>query len=832
MPTYLDKIELFSGREKALLKEGLHGLEKECLRVSSKKVLAQTTHPLFMGASLTHPYFTTDFAEAQLELVTPPFATPEGALEHLEDLHLYIHHNMKEEWLWPMSSPCSLPDKKEIELAKFGYTKEGYEKWLYRRGLSYRYGKAMQLLSGIHHSFSFSKKFWEFYHKALNSKQSLESFQTDNYLHVTRNFLRVGWICSYLFGSSPIVDKTYLDKPCRELKSYCKDSYHAPFGTSIRMSHLGYFSKIQSQNAVSFNNLDEYLKDLKYMLDTPSLEFQKIGEYKGEKRIQMNENILQIEAEHYARIRLKPKHRPGERPLHALKRGVSYFETRILDLNPFCEAGLDLTTLHFMHLLFVYCLFEKSPPIRKEERHIICDNQNKVALEGRKKGLKLIKDTTQKEVTLKNWSLEIMDQMREIASLFDKGDPQKSYQNALELQIEKVNYPYLTPSTQILETLIKKKQSFTSFSYQKAKAHKSYFTSQPLSKKLKSNFQKLAQESLLELEKKEEAEDYSLSGYEDMELSTQLIIKEAMKQNLQFKILDRKANMISLIRGEKEEWIKQATQTRLDPLISYFLMENKKVTKKILQENKIETPLGKSYTSLEKALEEYSLFETKKIVVKPNLTNMGHGISFVEPRSPKKFHQALITAAEFESEILVEEFFPGEEYRLLVIDNKVEAVCQRIPAHVEGDGKASIQELIRLKNKRNEAKIAYQKPLNLTQKEKGNLLTQGYKPSDIPKKGELVFLMENSNVSTGGESIDFTDRMPAFYKKVACKAAQSVQATICGVDMIIQGLKKEPSSKSYKIIELNFNPALYLHRYPAKGKKRYVEKAILKALGF
>ena len=74
--------------------------------------------------------------------------------------------------------------------------------------------------------------------------------------------------------------------------------------------------------------------------------------------------------------------------------------------------------------------------------------------------------------------------------------------------------------------------------------------------------------------------------------------------------------------------------------------------------------------------------------------------------------------------------------------------------------------------------------------------------------------------------------MPAFYKKVACEAALAVEATICGVDMIIQGLKKEPSSTNYKIIELNFNPALYLHRYPAKGKKRYVEKAILKALGF
>ena len=98
------------------------------------------------------------------------------------------------------------------------------------------------------------------------------------------------------------------------------------------------------------------------------------------------------------------------------------------------------------------------------------------------------------------------------------------------------------------------------------------------------------------------------------------------------------------------------------------------------------------------------------------------------------------------------------------------------------------------------------------------------------KEGEEVFLRENSNISTGGDSIDFTDVIPNRFKEIAIKSAKSIGAKICGVDMVIEDYTDERSN--YGIIELNFNPAIHIHSYPYEGKERNVAKDILNLLGF
>ena len=91
-------------------------------------------------------------------------------------------------------------------------------------------------------------------------------------------------------------------------------------------------------------------------------------------------------------------------------------------------------------------------------------------------------------------------------------------------------------------------------------------------------------------------------------------------------------------------------------------------------------------------------------------------------------------------------------------------------------------------------------------------------------------MRENSNVSTGGDSIDYTDIMPKAYKRIAVKAAASVGALICGVDMIIRNIKNPYPENNYALIELNFNPAIHIHTYPYQGKDRKVAERILLAL--
>jgi glutamate--cysteine ligase len=96
--------------------------------------------------------------------------------------------------------------------------------------------------------------------------------------------------------------------------------------------------------------------------------------------------------------------------------------------------------------------------------------------------------------------------------------------------------------------------------------------------------------------------------------------------------------------------------------------------------------------------------------------------------------------------------------------------------------------------------------------------------------GQEVFLRRNSNISTGGDSLDFTDLVPPGYGELAMAAAAAVGARICGVDMLIDDIDAAPSGDNYAVIELNFNPALHIHDYPYQGQNREVEKHVLDLL--
>ena len=100
----------------------------------------------------------------------------------------------------------------------------------------------------------------------------------------------------------------------------------------------------------------------------------------------------------------------------------------------------------------------------------------------------------------------------------------------------------------------------------------------------------------------------------------------------------------------------------------------------------------------------------------------------------------------------------------------------------------------------------------------------------MPKEGEIVYLRENSNISTGGDSIDYTDDIPQKFKDIAVEASKAAGARICGVDMMLEDYRYE--NTDYGIIELNFNPAIHIHCYPYKGKERKIGEEVLKLLGF
>ena len=327
-----------------------------------------------------------------------------------------------------------------------------------------------------------------------------------------------------------------------------------------------------------------------------------------------------------------------------------------------------------------------------------------------------------------------------------------------------------------------------------------------------------------------------IKGYESLELSTQILIDEALKQGIDVEVIDWDDNFIRLKQNGKVEYIKQATRTSCDTYISSLLMENKQVSKLVLKENGICVPDGIAVKSLDQALEQIEMFINKDIVVKPKSTNFGKGVVILKrPYSEVEYSNAVKQAFDYDHSVIIEEYIQGKEYRFLVIGDETVAILHRVPANVTGDGIHTIKQLTQHKNEdplRGKGYVTPLERIQLGDTEKEYLRLQGMDINSVPKKDETIFLRENSNISTGGDSIDFTDDISEGYKSIAVKAAHAVGAKICGVDMIISNIKEEPSATNYAVIELNFNPALHIHDFPYKGKNRHVEKKILLLLGF
>ncbi len=217
-------------------------------------------------------------------------------------------------------------------------------------------------------------------------------------------------------------------------------------------------------------------------------------------------------------------------------------------------------------------------------------------------------------------------------------------------------------------------------------------------------------------------------------------------------------------------------------------------------------------------------------VVKPADTDHGIAVS-TNIQTKQELNSAIENAFKFSKKVIVEEYFQGQEYRFLVIDFEVRAIAWREPANVTGDGKLTIRQLI---DKKNEGRgNDYRHPLlkiTIDEEVKRHLEAASLSPESILKKGEKIYLRKNSNLSTGGDSIDVTDDIPAFYKDMAVQAARSAGLKIAGIDIIIKDLEKSPSPENYIVVELNAPAMLSMHDYPYIGKNRHVEKYVLDSI--
>jgi len=453
---------------------GRKGIEKESLRVCSDGCLADTPHPAALGSALTNEFITTDFSEALLEFVTPAYANTWETLRVLCEIHQFTYERIGDELLWVTSMPCLMADDADIPLARYGTSNVGRMKTVYRNGLGYRYGRRMQTIAGVHFNYSLPKAFWPRYHALESSSAGLQDFRSESYMGLVRNFRRFGWLVLYLFGASPALCKSFLGGRKTDMPEFDDSSLYEPFGTSLRMSGLGYSNSTQARLAVSLNSVDEYIRDLTQAICTPEPRFEQIGvRVDGEYR-QLNANRLQIENEFYSPIRPKRVARSGERPTAALRRGgVEYIEVRSLDLNVFDPVGVNQNAMKFIEAFLIYCLLEESPPLDEAEWDEIARNHGETARNGRDPSFHLARRGRQ--VRLRDWAGEMLPHVRAIAELIDAADAGGGYVQAVDAQAELIANPDATPSARVLAEMQAGETSFFDFAMSAATGHKAYF---------------------------------------------------------------------------------------------------------------------------------------------------------------------------------------------------------------------------------------------------------------------------------------------------------------------------------------------------------------------
>ncbi|OAI13824.1 glutamate--cysteine ligase [Methylomonas koyamae] len=494
-----DRLKYLIARDQQyLLKQGLKGIEKESLRISEQGAISQKPHPRALGSALTHPYITTDYSEALLEFITPPFADIKQTLDYMHQIHQFVYPHLGDEMLLATSMPCGIDGDLSIPIAEYGTSNIGKMKHIYRKGLWHRYGRTMQAIAGIHFNYSVPQGLWPALHGYDGGDLSLEDFISKSYFGLIRNFHRQGWLILYLFGASPAICKTFFKSRLQLMQQFKEFDDHTvfhPYATSLRMSDIGYKSKNQAGLKIDYNSLEGYVQSLSAAINTPYPEYQAIGVKVDGDYQQLNANILQIENEFYSTMRPKQIAKSGEKPTLALKRrGVLYVEMRSLDLNLLNPIGIDESTARFVEAFLLYCLLHDSPPQGPDEFQINNGNQLLVANQGRQPGLELNRNGT--PVTLQNWAHDILCAMQPICAVLDRGSLDRPYQLALQHQLAVVDNPALTPSARILACMRENGQEFGCFASNTSALHKHYFNAEPLDADSQRQFEELAATSL------------------------------------------------------------------------------------------------------------------------------------------------------------------------------------------------------------------------------------------------------------------------------------------------------------------------------------------------
>jgi cyanophycin synthetase len=313
--------------------------------------------------------------------------------------------------------------------------------------------------------------------------------------------------------------------------------------------------------------------------------------------------------------------------------------------------------------------------------------------------------------------------------------------------------------------------------------------------------------------------------------STQALVDEAVGRDIPFIRLNEQS-LVQLGQGRYQRRIR-ATMTSNTPALAVDIAGDKNLTNRLLAAAGLPVPRSEIVRDAEDAVAAAERIGYP-VVVKPLDGNHGRGVGLDIPEEGAV--RAGFDRAAGQSRrglVVVESFVTGNDYRVLVVGGHMVAVAQRVPAHVIGDGKHTVRELVETANEDPRRGIGHEKVLTrITVDDTAEALVrkQGHGLDDVPPDGEMVKLAETGNMSTGGISIDRTWEAHEENVEIAEEAARVVGLDVAGIDFLTPDISQPVRETGGAIVEVNAAPGFRMHTHPTEGEAQYVAKPVVDLL--
>ncbi|MBE0622896.1 MAG: cyanophycin synthetase [Burkholderiales bacterium] len=308
--------------------------------------------------------------------------------------------------------------------------------------------------------------------------------------------------------------------------------------------------------------------------------------------------------------------------------------------------------------------------------------------------------------------------------------------------------------------------------------------------------------------------------------STGAIVRAAAARGIPSRRLT-KGSLVQFGWGSRQRRI-QAAEIDRTGAIAEAIAQDKSLTKRLIEAAGVPIPPGRAVADADDAwaaMQEIG----GAVVVKPQDGNQGKGVT-VNVVTREHLLGAYATAAEYGSPVLIEQFIPGHDFRMLVVGRNLVAAARRDPPQVTGDGVHTVRELVEQVNldpRRGEGHATSLTKIRFDDVALRRMALQGFSAESVPSQGTRVVLRNNANLSTGGTATDVTDDVHPEVAARAVAAAQMVGLDIAGVDVVCETLQRPLEEQGGAVVEVNAAPGLRMHLMPSAGKARAVGEAVI-----